>query len=90
MQLLSNSHISASPFNLNEHLNDTFLVGGYRVKKGQLKWILGQKPERDHYLYNVRFSPCRQSCRDGAPYPSLHPQSQQRHQQHHHSISSIL
>lgn len=62
-------NIDIQPFDLNEHLHDTFLVGGYRAGKGQLGWILGEKPKRDHYLYNVRFSPCRQSCRDGAIEP---------------------
>lgn len=62
-------HIEVHSFNLDEHLNDTFLIGCYRARKGQLKWILGQNPKRDHCLYNVRFSPCRQSCRDGAIEP---------------------
>lgn len=62
-------NIDLLPFDLNEHLHDTFLVGGYRTDKPQLKWILGKDPKRDHYLYNVRFSPCRQSCRDGAIEP---------------------
>lgn len=52
--------------NISEHLNKTFLVGGYRVKKGQLTWILGKKYSRDTLLYNVRFSPIKQSRRDGA------------------------
>lgn len=61
--------IELQPFDLNDHLHDTFLVGGYRKDKPQLKWILGKDPKRDHCLYNVRFSPCRQSCRDGAIEP---------------------
>ena len=62
-------NIELQPFDLNEHLHDTFLVGGYRKDKPQLKWILGKDPKRNYYLYNVRFSPCRQSCRDGAIEP---------------------
>lgn len=56
-------------FELNEHLHDTFLVGGYRTDKEQLEWILGKNSDRNYLLYNVRFSPCRQSCRDGAIEP---------------------
>ena len=57
------------PFNLNEHLHDTFLVGVYRTDKPQLKWILGKEPERDHCLYNVRFDPYRKPSQDGAIEP---------------------
>ncbi|MCQ2111311.1 MAG: DNA (cytosine-5-)-methyltransferase [Bacteroidaceae bacterium] len=57
------------PFNLEDHLHETFLVGGYRTDKPQLRWILGKHPKRENYLYNVRFCPCRQSCRDGAIEP---------------------
>lgn len=64
-----NQNINIRPFNLNEHLHDTFLVGGYRTYKKQLNWILGKNSERDYYMYNVRFSPCRQSCCDGAIEP---------------------
>lgn len=62
-------NIELLPFVLNEHTHDTFLVGGYREDKKQLNWILGKNPKRDNYLYNVRFCPCRQSCRDGAIEP---------------------
>lgn len=61
-------------FNFEDHLTDSFLVGGYRARKGQLNWIFGKKPHRDSYLYNVRFNPCRQSCRDGAIEPGEIPQ----------------
>lgn len=65
--------IEIQPFNLEQHLNDSFLIGGYRADKPQLKWILGEKPKRDYCLYNVRFNPCRQSCRDGAIEPGMLP-----------------
>jgi DNA (cytosine-5)-methyltransferase 1 len=59
-------HIDLLAFDINEHLNDIFLIGGYRVKKGQDKWIFGEKPERDYYLYNTRFAVEDTSCRNGS------------------------
>ena len=50
--------------NLAEHVNDTFLVGGYR--REQAKWIFGKKPNRDFYLYNTRFAIEEKCCRDGS------------------------
>lgn len=50
--------------NLAEHVNDTFLVGGYR--REQAKWIFGRKPKRDHYLYNTRFAIEEKCCRNGS------------------------
>lgn len=60
-------------FDINQHPHSVFLVGGYRVKKGQMNWILGKKPVRDTILYNVRFSPCKQSQRDGSIEPGVLP-----------------
>lgn len=51
-------------FNLAEHVNDTFLVGGYR--REQAKWIFGKKPKRDFYLYNTRFAIEEKCCRNGS------------------------
>jgi len=51
-------------FNLAEHVNDTFLVGGYR--REQAKWIFGRKPKRDFYLYNTRFAVEEKCCRNGS------------------------
>lgn len=53
-------------FDLTAHQNETFLIGGYRVKKGQLDWILGKKPSRGQFLYNTRFTVTGKSCRNGA------------------------
>ena len=41
-------NIELQAFDINEHLNATFLIGGYR--QGQAKWIFGRKPKRDFYL----------------------------------------
>ena len=57
-------NIELQAFDLNEHLNGTFLVGGYR--KGQAKWIFSRKPKRDFYLYNIRFAVEEKCCRDGS------------------------
>lgn len=53
-------------FDLEAHLNDTFLIGGYRVKKGQQNWIFGKKPRRNSILYNTRFRVVENACRNGA------------------------
>ena len=57
-------HIALPSFNINEHLNKTFLVGGYR--QAQAKWIFGRKPQREFFLYNTRFAVVDKSCRDGS------------------------
>lgn len=59
-----NVHNALLPFDINEHLNSIFLIGGYR--KGQAKWIFGRKPKRDHYLYNTRFAIEEKCCRNGS------------------------
>lgn len=51
-------------FNLVEHANATFLVGGFR--KGQKKWIFGTEPKRDYYLYNTRFAVVDNCSRNGS------------------------
>ena len=57
-------NIELQAFNINEHLNGTFLVGGYR--QGQAKWIFGRKPKRDYFLYNIRFAIEEKCCRNGS------------------------
>ena len=57
-------NIELQAFDINEHLNATFLVGGYRI--GQAKWVFGRKPKRDFYLYNTRFAVEEKCCRNGA------------------------
>lgn len=57
-------NIKLLTFDINEHLNDTFLVGGYRQR--QANWIFGKKPKRDFYLYNTRFAVEEKSCRNGS------------------------
>ncbi len=52
--------------NLDQHEGDKFLIGGYRVKKGQHNWIFGIKPQRDTCLYNTRFTVTGVACRNGA------------------------
>ena len=51
-------------FDLHLHENSSFLVGGYR--RGQRKWIFGEKPKREYYLYNTRFAVDDKCCRDGS------------------------
>ena len=51
--------------NILDNLDKTFLIGGYRNRKGQLAWILGNKYSRKEILYNVHFSPIKKSHRDG-------------------------
>ena len=58
------TNIDLSSFNIHNHLNATFLVGGYR--KGQSQWIFGRKPYREYYLYNTRFAVVDNCCRDGS------------------------
>lgn len=53
-------------FDLNLHENSTFLVGGYRIKKRQEKWIFGENPKRDTILYNTRFTLTEEACRNGS------------------------
>lgn len=53
-------------FDLNLHENCTFLVGGYRVKKRQDKWIFGENPKRDTILYNTRFVLNEEACQNGS------------------------
>ena len=48
------------------HEKSTFLIGGYRVKKEQDKWIFGIKPERDTVLYNTRFTLTEEARSDGS------------------------
>lgn len=59
-----NVHNDLLPFDINEHLNSIFLIGGYR--KVQAKWIFGKKPKREYYLYNTRFAVEEKSCRNGS------------------------
>ena len=59
-----NVHNDLLPFDINEHLNSIFLIGGYR--KGQAKWIFGRKPKRGFYLYNTRFAIEEKCCRNGS------------------------
>lgn len=59
--------------NINDLLDKIFLVGGFRIYKGQYKWIMGIQPERSEKLYNVRFSPLKESCRDGSVTPGTLP-----------------
>lgn len=40
-------------FEIKEHIDDLFLIGGY--KKNQLPWIKGEKPSRETCLYNIRY-----------------------------------
>lgn len=61
---MGNNHLTK--IDISENLNKTFLIGGYRIRKGQLAWILGKKYSRNTILYNVRFSPMKESYRDGA------------------------
>ena len=58
------THIDTQAFDINGHLNDTFLVGGYR--QGQARWIFGRKPKRDYFLYNTRFAVEEKCCRNGS------------------------
>lgn len=57
-------HNDLLPFDINEHQNSTFLIGGFR--KRQERWIIGRKPKRDFYLYNTRFAVEEKCCRDGS------------------------
>lgn len=53
-------------FDLILHENCTFLVGGYRIKKRQDKWIFGENPKRDTILYNTRFVLNEEACQNGS------------------------
>ena len=53
-------------FDFNLHENSTFLVGGYRIKKRQEKWIFGENPKRGTILYNIRFTLTDEVCRNGS------------------------
>lgn len=57
-------HNDLLTFDINEHLNSVFLIGGYR--KGQAKWIFGRKLKRDFYLYNTRFAILEESRCNGS------------------------
>lgn len=54
-------------FNVEEHKDDLILVGGY--KNSQKPWIFGEKPERDGYLYNIRFAKYGELKRPGSIRP---------------------
>lgn len=65
--------IKTQTINLSDYKDKIFLVGGFRTRKGQLSWILGKKFSRKSPLYNVRFSPIKKSCRDGAISSGIFP-----------------
>lgn len=56
---------SESNILFSEHLNDTFLLGAYREEKKQLAWILGDEPQREQKLYNIRHNADLFANRDG-------------------------
>ena len=65
-KISKNKNQNIKEFNLTQKKKKKFLIGGYRVKKGQHNWIFGIKPQRETYLYNTRFTVTGVACRNGA------------------------
>lgn len=52
-------------FHFSDKPDARFLLGAYRSEKGQLSWIIGEKPSRHETLYNVRLNDNLFSQREG-------------------------